>query len=245
MALPILGILLVLAAGAALRFVYPTDFEWKGDERWTFDHSQLMRDGGAWPWVGMPTSLGTPNPGMSLWVFAGLAALFKVGTPPELARAVASLNVIALLAFVFFAFAALPKEHREPWLWAAAMWAVNPMAVVFERKIWPPCVLPLGTVAFIAAWHFRQHIAVAFAWGLLGALMSQIHISAACLHRCSSAGTARFRAKGQAESDLGLMASQSTSALQENLADVALPPHSDPNKSISGGYVFPVPAATR
>src|ERR1700677_2444576 len=138
-AVPLLGVLLVLAAGIALRFVYPADIEWKGEERWTFDHSQLMRDGGTWPWVGMPTSLGTQNPGMSLWVFAGLAALFKVDRPPELARAVAILNVIALLAFVIFAFAAFPKERREPWLWAAAMWAVNPMAVIFERKIWPPC----------------------------------------------------------------------------------------------------------
>jgi hypothetical protein len=177
--LPVLGILLVLAAGIALRFVYPADIEWKREERWTFDQSQQMRADGAWPSVGMPTSLGTPNPGMSLWVFAGLAALFKVDTPPELARTVASLNVMALLAFVIFGFAAFPKERREPWLWAAAMWAVNPVAVIFERKIWPPCVLPLGTVAFTAAWHFRHYTAAAFAWGLLGALMGQIHISAA------------------------------------------------------------------
>lgn len=178
-ALPVLGILLFLAAGIALRFAYLADIEWKGDERWTFVHSQLMLAGGAWPWAGMPTSLGTLNPGMSLWVFAGLSALFDVDTPPELARAVASVNIIALLAFVVFAFAGLTRERREPWLWAAALWAVNPIAIIFERKIWPPSVLPLGCVAFIAAWYFRRHVAAAFAWGLLGALMGQIHISAA------------------------------------------------------------------
>ncbi len=59
------------------------------------------------------------------------------------------------------------------------MWAVNPVAVIYERKIWPPSVLPIASVAFIAAWYFRRFAGAAFAWGLLGALMTQVHMSAA------------------------------------------------------------------
>jgi hypothetical protein len=99
--------------------------------------------GCAWLWLGMPSSVNLPNPGLSLWVFAGLSWIFDANTPPELARAVQSLNATALVAFVVFAFAAIPKDRREPWLWAAALWAVNPVEVIYERKIWPPSVLPL------------------------------------------------------------------------------------------------------
>jgi hypothetical protein len=177
--LPGLGLALAVAAGIALRFAYPTDIEWKWDEKWTFEQAQQMVVGGAWPWFGMPSSVNLPNPGLSLWVFAGLSALFHVKTPPELAQAVQSLNAAALVAFVIFVFAAIPKDRREPWLWAAAMWAVNPVAMIYERKIWPPSVLPIGSVAFIAAWYCRRFAGAAFAWGLLGALMAQIHMGVA------------------------------------------------------------------
>jgi hypothetical protein len=176
-----LGLALALGVGIALRLAYPNDIEWKGDEAWTFVHAQSLVAGGPWPWSGMTTSLGPPNPGMSLWVFAGLFAACGVETPPDLARAVQSLNIAALVAFTAFAFAVVPKQRREPWLWAAALWAVNPLAVIFERKIWPPSVLPLAMIAFIAAWWFRRRAGAAFAWGLLGALMAQVHLSAGIL----------------------------------------------------------------
>jgi hypothetical protein len=174
--IPGLGLALALAVGIALRFIHPMDIEWKDDERWIFSHAQLMVAGGQWPWLGMATSMGPPFPGMSLWVFAGLFAVFGVTTPPDLARAVQSFNAAALVAFVTFALVAVPKERREYWLWAAALWAVNPLAVIFERKIWLPSVLPLATIAFIAAWWFRRNAGSAFAWGLVGALMAQVHL---------------------------------------------------------------------
>lgn len=184
-----LGLALAVAAGIALRLAYPGDIEWKGDEVWTFVHAQSMVAGGPWPWSGMTTSLGPPNPGMSLWVFAGLFAVVGVETPPDLARAVQSLNFAAIVAFAAFAFAVVPKQRREHWLWAAALWAVNPLAVIFERKIWPPSVLPLAMIAFVAAWWFRRGVGAAFAWGLLGALMAQVHLSAAILAGAVAAWT--------------------------------------------------------
>jgi len=184
-----LGLVLALAAGIALRLAYPDDIEWKGDERWTFDQAQLMASGGSWPGLAMPSSVGVPNPGLSLWVFAGLDWIAGVKTPPELARAVQCLNAAALVALVLFAFAAIPPGRREPWLWAAALWAVNPIAIIFERKIWSPSVLPLASVAFIAAWYCRRTLAAAFVWGLLGALMAQVHMGAAFLAAALAAWT--------------------------------------------------------
>ena len=174
-----LGLVLALAAGMTLRLACPNDIEWKADERWTFNQARLMAAGGAWPHVGMPSSVGTPNPPLSVWVFGGLDWISGAKTPPALARAVQGLNVAALLALVLFAFAAVPRERREPWLWAAALWAVNPLAIIFERKIWPPSVLPLASVGLIAAWYCRRNAAAAFAWGLLGALMAQVHLGVA------------------------------------------------------------------
>lgn len=165
-----------LIAGIVLRLIWPDDIEYKADERWTFEHAMALLAGSPWPWVGLPTSIGSPNPGMSLWVFAGLAYVSGAQTPPELARAVQSLNVLALLALMAFAFAAVEREARERWLWAGALWAANPLAIIFERKIWPPSVLPLATVALIACWWFRRHATASFLCGLLLALMAQVHL---------------------------------------------------------------------
>ena len=173
-----IALALALACGIALRLAWPLDIEYKTDERWTFEQVQALLAGGAWPWIGMRTSFGPPNPGLSLWLFAGLGWLFAPQTPPQLARLVQGLNIAALLAFVAFARFAVPALRRELWLWAAALWAVNPVAIIYERKIWPPSVLPIFTVALIAAWWYRHRAVPAFLWGAIGALMTQIHLGA-------------------------------------------------------------------
>jgi hypothetical protein len=174
---PLVGLALALIVGAALRLGFYGVIEWKGDEQWTFVHAHAMAAGGIWPPIGMPSSVGAPNPGLSLWVFTWLMEL-GARTPPDLARAIQMLNVVALLAFAAFGLVAIPKERREPWLWAAALWAANPASVILERKIWTPSTLPLPAVGMLWAWRYRRHPAAAFAWGLLGALMAQIHLGA-------------------------------------------------------------------
>jgi hypothetical protein len=116
-----------------------------------------------------------------LWVFIGLAWIVGAETPPELARAVQALNCAALLALLLFAWRSVPGGEREPWLWAAGLWAVNPIAVILERKIWPPSVLPLFIVAMIAAWWHRRTALGSFLFGVLAVLLAQIHLSAAFL----------------------------------------------------------------
>jgi hypothetical protein len=177
----LLAVLLAVAAGIALRFAYPLDIEYKADERWSFDQARAVLQGALWPWFGMPMSVGGLNPGMSLWVFVGLMWASGAATPPELAAAVQALNAAALIALLLFAWRVVPAAQREPWLWAAALWAVNPVAVILERKIWSPSVLPLFIVALIAAWWRRRGAVGSFLFGLLAALLAQIHLSVAFL----------------------------------------------------------------
>lgn len=167
-----------LAAGVALRLIYPGVLEYHLDEQFSFEHVKRVLDGGAWPSFGMTMSIGGPNPGMSIWIFILLGYLFGTEMPPELARAVQVMNIAAIFALVAFALVAFPRHRREPWLWAAALWAVNPLAVIYERKIWPPCTLPLFMVAMIAAWHWRRHWLGSFFFALIAVLCGQIHPTA-------------------------------------------------------------------
>ncbi len=169
----VFGILLALVAGAGLRLVWPEDIEYKADEAWTFQHS---RDAEL-PWLGMPSSVDIPNPGMSLWVFVLLQRLSGAADPPALARAVQITNVLALVLLIGFAFRCVSRGEREAWLWAAALVAVNPLTVLFHRKIWPPCVLPLLTLTMLYGWWYRGRRGPAFVWGLAGVCLGQIHMA--------------------------------------------------------------------
>lgn len=169
----VLGIVLALFSGAALRLIWPSDIEYKADEAWTFQHSHDTE----LPSLGMPSSVDIPNPGMSLWVFMLLQRISGAEDPPALARAVQLVNVAALLLLAGFAFRHVPHEEREAWLWAAALVAVNPLAVLFHRKIWPPCLLPVLTLTMLYGWWYRQRRGPAFLWGMVGVCLGQIHMS--------------------------------------------------------------------
>jgi hypothetical protein len=115
---------------------------------------------------------------MSLWVFLALAKVFAVHDPLALARGVQLLNIVAILMLIYFALLWCPKPEREPWLWSAALLCVNPLAVLFHRKIWPPCVLPVFVSAMLMGWWKRQRWWGAFFWGLIGGLIGQAHLAA-------------------------------------------------------------------
>ena len=172
-------LMLALVAGVALRVAYPTDIEFKADERWSFEETRIALGGGPWPTLGLPTSIGGRQPGLSVWVFIGLAWISGADTPPELARAVEVTNGLALLALALFAWTSVPWPSREAWLWAVGLWAVNPIAVIYERKIWPQSVLPLLAVGLIAAWWHRRRWIASLLFGVIAALMSQLHVVAA------------------------------------------------------------------
>lgn len=170
-----------LAAGVVFRLFYPGVIEFHSDEQFSFEHVMAVLHGGPWPAFGMTMSIGGPNPGMSVWIFILLGYLSNPETPVDLARAVQILNIGALAAFVFFIIRAIPRPQREPWLWAAALWAVNPLAVIYERKIWPPCTLPIFMVGMLAGWWYRRTWLGSFAFALIAVLCGQIHPTATFL----------------------------------------------------------------
>lgn len=167
---------LVLTIGAALRLVWIDDIEYKADEAWTFRHAQSAGRSGPLSWVGMPSSAGPENPGMSLWAFVPLGRLSD--DPTDLARGIAWLSIASILVLIVFAACCVDRSEREAWFWAAALVSVNPLAVLHHRKIWPPCLLPLLIALFLICWWYRRRRLPAFGWGALGALIGQIHLGA-------------------------------------------------------------------
>lgn len=165
----------VLIAGIGLRMVWLEDMEYKADESWTWRNAKAAADTQAVPWVGMPSSAGVENPGISLWAFIPLARLSE--NPVDLARGVAWLSIAAIVAWIVFA-CQMPPGEREYWLWAAALWAVNPLSVLHYRKIWPNSLYPLLIVMLLVCWRQRERRAMAFAWGMLGSIVTQINLSA-------------------------------------------------------------------
>lgn len=167
----------VLAVGALLRLSWGQDIEFKHDESFMFERAMHAGISEPFPWIGMPSGVGTPNPGLSIWLFVGLARLFGIGTPPGLARAVQITNVAALTLAMVLALRYLGDGERRWWLWAIALACVNPFAVLLQRKLWAQSLLPLFCVLLIAGWWRRHTRWGAFLWGLLGALLGQVHMS--------------------------------------------------------------------
>jgi hypothetical protein len=170
-----------IAAGIVFRLFLPGDIEFHGDEKFTLDNVLAVLNGGPWPARGMTMSIGGPNPGMSVWIFIALGLLGRPETPPDLAEAVQILNVVALVAFLAFVLSAVARREREPWLWALALWAVNPLAVIYERKIWPPSVLPIFVVGMLVGWWYRRHWLGSFCFALIAMVAGQIHPTGAFL----------------------------------------------------------------
>ncbi|SRR5579871_4362894 len=170
-------VLTALLLGAALRLCLPGDIEYKDDEKVMFDMTQAIRTTGNWPLLGVRSGVGGWHPALGVWVFGAMTRLLSVSSPPELARCSQILNILALCLLAFFSFRVVSAQEREPWLWATVFAAVNPFAVLLQRKIWIPSILPFFCILLWMGWRFRHKRAGAFAWGLLGIILGQIHMS--------------------------------------------------------------------
>ncbi|MHB8419513.1 MAG: hypothetical protein ACYDCL_15665 [Myxococcales bacterium] len=173
----LLFFLFVLLAGWVLRFTWNGDMEFKGDESWMFQRAVHVGHGEPWPALGMTSGAGLQNPGLSVWLFVGLSRIFHLTTPLQLDRAVVTLNALALLLLLAFAWRCVPEADRESWLWAGALAAVSPVGLLLQRKIWAQSVLPCFCVVFLWSWWRRDRAVGAFLWGLAGGLLGQIHMS--------------------------------------------------------------------
>jgi hypothetical protein len=173
--------------GTVLRLVCPSTFVYLGDEKWTFEHVQDARHGGAWPALGMASSRGVRNAPMSVWVFVVLAAAGRVATPEGLTRAVALLALVAHVGMLAIPARLVedgtpergqsPEQERAAWTWAFALTMTNPILVFLERKIWAQSVLPIFDVVLLSTFFLRRTRAGSFVWGLVGAVVGQIHMA--------------------------------------------------------------------
>src|SRR5262245_23656337 len=171
------GLVAAIATGIVFRLMWLQDIEYKADEAWTFTQIQAFWQTHTLRYVGTPSSVGVQNPGLSLWVFLAVSAILPTVDPLELTRAVQQINVLAIVLLAIFAKQAVLRTEREAWLWSVALVSVNPLTVLFSRKLWPPDIFPLFTLGMLVGWWYRRYWWGAFLWGLLGAFLGQIHLS--------------------------------------------------------------------
>lgn len=174
-------LLFSLAAGLALRLLFLEDMEFKEDEHYNFIQAQLVGRTEPWPWIGMPSGVFIPNPGMSVWVFAWLARIAGLlgggADPVSLQRALGILSVAGIALLVPFALRFAERRDREACLWAFALALVNPIHVYIQRKLWPEPFFMLFSMLFLMGWWRRDRFTGALVWGFVGAWLGQIHMS--------------------------------------------------------------------
>jgi hypothetical protein len=163
--------------GLFLRTLYVEDMEYKEDERYNYTQSQEIGNTTPWPAYGIASGVYIVNPGMSIWVFAALAKVTGAKTPTQLARAVQIFALLGISLVLVFAFYFLEAEEREPWFWTFSLAMVNPFALLYQRKLWPEPFLPFFSMLMLMGWWKREKRWGAFTWGLIGALIGQIHMS--------------------------------------------------------------------
>jgi hypothetical protein len=166
---------IIIALGLFMRLIWTSDMEWKGDENQMYTMAHESINMGAFPKVGMESGGGIVNPGMSVGVFALIAAF--TNNPIAMDRVVQVINVISILCFLFFIFQKIEAKERNIWLFGITLAAVSPLAVLFSRKIWAQDLLPFFSFLLIFSNSYRNKGWGAFIWGLAGALIGQIHMS--------------------------------------------------------------------
>lgn len=163
--------------GFILRFIYVQDMEYKEDEEYNFIQTQLIGVTQPWPWYGIASGVLLVNPGMSVWVFAILAKLFRIHEPTSLAHAVQIFALLGMSLVVPYALYFISDREKRTWLWAYALALVNPFLVLYQRKLWPEPFLPFFAMITLMGWSKRRTRLGAFIWGCFGACIGQVHMS--------------------------------------------------------------------
>ncbi|MBI3018823.1 MAG: hypothetical protein HYY61_02915 [Deltaproteobacteria bacterium] len=170
-----LVIIFAIIFGCFCRLIWNEDMEWKGDEQYNFSASRDIVENKNWPMLGPTSSFkGVAQPSLGIWAFGILGFIAK--DPLSLNRAVEILNILAILGFCLFIFFRVEKSQREVWFWGMALAAVNPMAILFSRKLWIQDLLPFFCLLVIFSHTLRQYRLGAFLWGLFGMIIGQIHM---------------------------------------------------------------------
>lgn len=121
----------VLTAAALIRFSEAGRVEFFHDEAMLSMLAQEMADGYTFPLTGIVSSVGLPNPPTSVWVMA-IPYLFS-SNPLVATLFVAALNVIGVGVLWFITRRYMGATVA---LVAALVYALNPWAILYSRKIW-------------------------------------------------------------------------------------------------------------
>lgn len=172
----LLGLALVLFIAAILRLGEPGMVEFLHDEAYLSLLAQDMVAGGPIPVTGIPSSVGIPNPPISLYI---MAIPYALSSSPVFATLfIAALNVVGVGLLWLIAHRYI---NRKVALLAALAYALNPWAVLYSRKIWAqdlhtPFVLfglILGLYGFVEGKRWAQVLCLPLLF-----LAFQIHFAA-------------------------------------------------------------------
>jgi len=167
-------------AGAVLRFLFPGDVPFGGDEAFA------LVLGGDWlqhPRIvlhGMASSAGLPNPPLSVYFFAAIYAL-SGGDPQTASMVVMEWNVVGLILAAVWLHGRRTKLGPFWAWWVLAFLCVHPWSILLSRKIWAQDLLMPFVV--IACWGLEGIWAEKWRWGRVAAgvaaalIVSQIHMS--------------------------------------------------------------------
>lgn len=164
---------LVLLIPVVLRFLWPFDIEWKGDEKEMIRLAGDAISQGHVPGLGMKNGVGFYNAGFSVLPFIPLVWISN--HPVFISMAVMFLNVLALAFMWYISGKYIPQTQifRAGILLAA----VNMMAVLFSRKIWAQDLIPVF-IALIWYLHLaRKNYGFDLLAGICIALAGQLHLS--------------------------------------------------------------------
>lgn len=169
----------ILLLAGALRLGAPGITEFKRDEANLSRLALDLAQGKDFPLLGISSSVGIPNPPISVYLFALPYALDS--TPILATLFVGALGTLAVaLTWLLVRRTFGPRAA----LIAALLYAASPWGAVFARKIWAQDLLPpfvVGTVLLGAAGYGeRRRWAQALHWPLL-ALTIQMHYAAVTL----------------------------------------------------------------
>ena len=154
--------------------------EFKGDEAQALLLALPIQDGGAWPEVGLMSSVGLNNPPL----FVYLCAIPMAFTTDPVAVTGSLVGLLGVLAVLLTYVVIRPRFGAFAALGAAALFACSPWAVLYARKVWAQDVLPIFSVVLLHALFAiveRTKTWLAAAVPVLLCALWQIHFSAFAL----------------------------------------------------------------
>lgn len=138
------AVIAVFLLAAYLRLGQPGIVEFKRDEANLSLLALDMAQHGEIPLLGIGSSVGLPNAPVNVYI---LSIPYFLSTNPQLAtQFIGLLNVFAVMMLYFFL-----RQYCDKWiaLGVTLLFAVNPWAVMFSRKIWAQNMLPPFVIATI------------------------------------------------------------------------------------------------